>query len=664
MFILAAAVVAAAAAAAPASAFTATPKGRYVVRPPPSSSDRNLNFFSDRPRHTSLRTTEIKYAPSNQLFDEFLKAKERRGALMATQMFQQADTVIIEAIVQTMEKLPIKKNQNIFKQGEASDGSIYIVASGTFECVDEGTSEVKKECRTSDVFGEISPKFGTKRALTVKASSDDATVWKIPYQDFTDRIKSKTAAFDSSLVAAIEGNPDYAEYFAMKERSDTFQKIPLFKSLQPRDFDEVVRSASLRHVGEGEVLFNEGDQGDIMYIVKEGSVNIFSKKILKTCKKGEIFGEFAIFFSSSNQRQAGALAAESSQVWEIHRDVFFEAVQESDLSKQALDVYRDAYKDKSFSFEELWEYLKIKSRPKKKPVSFHSTFTIFSTGVACAALGQLLNPGIGDDGFFHVFDMNQNLSESSMLLFQISAWMLAASGVMGILRLPPNSPNNRKLLFQVWMWSNISEAAVLSSNFNSHPTAWWYDGFELPGASLLLATSIPTYAYTFLLVDDAIAGSNKGRASNPLFSNQGQAVAFSLLTVALLFPEQVIYVPYIFASNSAEYSRLVTVPSTEHGMNAILPTIQLFGVVQSSLGALFATLQFEKKIDPKTGAAIAFSALFLLNYDGLVPVFNTDPAFPTMKEFYSVFPPFTFVFFGSLVATILNAIRKRAQLSE
>ena len=587
---------------------------------------------------------------------------------MATQMFQQADGIIIEAIVQTMEKLPIKKNQNIFKQGEASDGSIYIVASGTFECVDEGTGEVKKECSTSDVFGEISPKLGTKRALTVRASSDNATVWKIPYQDnFASGIKSKTDAFDSSLVSAIEENPEYAEYFAMKERSDMFQKIRLFKSLQPRDFDEVVRSASLKRVGEGEVLFNEGDQGDTMYVIKEGSIDIFSaksKKVLKTCKKGELFGEFAIFFSTSNQRQASALAAESSRVWELHRDVFFEAVQESDLSKQALDVYREAYNDKSFSFEELWEYLKIKSRPKKKPVSIHSTFTIFSTGVICAAMCQLLSLGIGDDGFFHVFDLNQNLSESSMLLFQIAAWMMAATGVMGILRLPPNSPSNRELLFQVWMWSNISCAAVLSSNFNGNPTAWWYDGFELPGASLLLATSIPLYVYQLLIVDDAIAGSNKGRASNPGMANQGQAFAFSLVLIFTSFLSFGTFLPYIFGSNSAEFSSLITSPMTEIGINAIGSAPFLIVIFQSSLGALLATLQFEKKIDPATGAAIGLSVLFLINYDPLTFLFNPHPQLPTFMEMFSVWPPYTFVYFGPVVVTILQAIWKRAQLSD
>ena len=292
-----------AAGAAPACAFlmpfqTYTYTGRNMMLPssPLPSFDRNHNIFLDGP-------TELESAANNQLFDELLEAKERRDALMATEMFQTADGIIIEAIAQTMEKLSVEKNQNLFLKGEASDGSIYIVASGTFECVDEKTGEVKKECRTSDVFGEISPIFGTKRALTVRASSDDAAVWKTSYQDFTDGIKSRADAFGSSLVSAIGQNLEYAEYFAMKERSDIFQKIPFFKSLKPRDFDEVVKSASLRNLTEGEILFNEGDRGDTMYVVKEGIIDVFSeesKKVLKTYKRGGSFGELALFFSEAN----------------------------------------------------------------------------------------------------------------------------------------------------------------------------------------------------------------------------------------------------------------------------------------------------------------------------------------------------------------------------
>jgi hypothetical protein len=407
-----------------------------------------------------------------------------------------------------------------------------------------------------------------------------------------------------------------------------------------------------------------------MYVVKEGSIDIVSEKskqILKTCKKGDSFGELAIFFSESNQRQASAVAAESCQLWEVNKDVIFNAAQESDLSEQALSAYREVYKDKRFSFEEFWEYLKIKSRPKNKPVSFHSTFSIFSTGVACAAQGQLLRPGIDQDGRLHIFDFYQNLSDSSAFLFQISAWMLAAAGVMGILRLPPNSPNNRKFLFENWMWLNLANAAILSSNFNGHPTAWLYDGFELPGTSIILATNFMAYVTNLQLIDDAIAGSNKGREANPLLDNQGKAIFFSLVSVAPLYILQALPLPNIFASNAEEYSALATT-FTDLGVNSILSAVYFTVILQTSIFALLATLQFEKKIDPKTGDTIALLVLFLLSYDGLLTAFFPDSRVlalsPTLSEklSFDLSPAFNVVFIGGVVVTIVQALWKRAQL--
>eukprot|EP00984_Skeletonema_dohrnii_P019529 scaffold9354_cov88-Skeletonema_dohrnii-CCMP3373.AAC.1 len=682
MLLVLAAVVApwSAAVSAYASAFI-TPfqatTGRYVydvvtLPLPPSLS--NHKFF-EWPHHTtsSLRvrvTTEPAKSNHNQLFDDFLQAKERRDALLSTAMFQKADGVIIEAIVQTMEKIPVEKNQNLFLQGEASDGSMYVVASGTFECVVEETGEVKKECRMSDVFGEISPKFGTTRALTVKASSDDATVWKIPYQDFIEGIKSKTDTFDNSIVSAIEQNPEYAAYFAMKKRSDVFQKSAFFKSLQPRDFDEVVKSAHLRHLAEGEVLFNEGDQGDTMYVVKEGSIDIISeksKKVLKTYKQGGAFGELAIFFSESNQRKASARAAEDTQVWEIKKDVLFEVVQESDLATQALNAYRAAYKDKQFNVAELKDYLAVKSRPKKKPVSFHSTFTIFSAGFAVAAESMQVSPGLGSNGYFQIFDIYQNLSSSSLMQFQIAAWLMAASGVMGIFRLPPNSPNNRRLLFQFWTWTNLSNAAILSSNLCGYPAMGWYDGLKFPGDILILSTVLMTYISSLRLLDDAIVGSNRGREANPLATTRVQAFTISLVAIVLSFVTQTsVLIGILSEAGVSTFSMMSLEEGSEFA--TVLRMLGVFywpAILQSSVGALLATLQFEKKISPKTGAFIAIVFLSILNYDGFYTLFKHPSQMPDMSElYYFACPPYFYVYWGAVFVTIAQAFWKRAQFDE
>ena len=510
----------------------------------------------------------------------------------------------------------------------------------------------------------------------MKASSNDATVWRIPYRDFIDGIKPKIDAFDECVVTEIENNPEYASYFAMKEKTDVFRKCPFFKPLEGRDFNEVVQNAELRLLAEGQVLFEQGDEGDTMYVVKEGSIDIVSEKskqILKTCKKGDSFGELAIFFSESNQRQASAVTAENCQLWEVKKDILLNAAQESDLSEQALSAYREVYKDKSFSPGEYLEYLKIKSRPKKKPVSFHSTFSIFSTGVAFASLGRVFRPGMGRCGF-QIFDVYQNISTSTMVMLQVSAWMIAVSGVMGILRLPPNSPQNREVFFKVSMWLSIFIATLLSSNVNANPTAWFINAFEFPGKLIVVIPFTMTIVELLRMIDDAIAGPNTGRESNALATNRTLAFGVSLLLVIMMYALASINVIYVLCSNFEAYTDDLVTVLTHAGMNGIVPIVQFTTTMISSLGGLLLTLQFEKKINPTTGAVLAVTAMVLLNYDGaLAPILHVpaileqtgsiggeeSPAKILPLFLFEHSPAFFFCYWGATLATILNALGKR-----
>ena len=467
-----------------------------------------------------------------------------------------------------------------------------------------------------------------------------------------------------SLVTAIEKNPEYASYFDMKERSDVFRKCPFFKPLQARDFDEIVKNAELRLLAEGQVLFKQGDEGDTMYVVKEGSIDIVSEKskqILKTCKKGDSFGELAIFFSETNQRQASAVAAESCQLWEVNKDVLFNAAQESDLSEQALSAYREVYKDKRFSFREFWEYFKIKSRPKKKPVSFHSTFSIFSTGMAVAALVQLFKPGYGRCGF-QFFDAVHNLSDSTVHLLQKVGWMLSASSVMGIARLPPNAPASRRFQFISSAWGILLLTALLSSNFNYHPTAWWYNGLKFPGNLFLIGIGIAGQVSLLQMMDDAIAGSNKGREANPLAATRVSSFLLTIFILLLWFLVNNTFIPHIMAgSNPALFKESVLVLDQQK-MNGLFVFNIFSGIIQPSLGSLINTLQFEKKISPKIGAVLGLIVVVLFNFDGTLP-FRMPNILPTLSvsllDSFSLFPLYTFMYWGITLAAIMNAFRRK-----
>lgn len=83
---------------------------------------------------------------------------------------------------------------------------------------------------------------------------------------------------------------------------------------------------------EGKVLFEEGDVGDTMYIIKEGSIRISKKiggkeHILAVLGKGDFFGEMAIV--NRVTRTATATAASRVQLLSFNRQGFLSMIEKN-----------------------------------------------------------------------------------------------------------------------------------------------------------------------------------------------------------------------------------------------------------------------------------------------------------------------------------------------
>lgn len=100
--------------------------------------------------------------------------------------------------------------------------------------------------------------------------------------------------------------------------------------------------ASEKSLDRGEVLFEQGDEGDALYAIIEGTLEVSflamsgRKLALSLMRPGEIFGEIALF--DSGPRTATITAAEPSRVLRVRRnDVMNQIRQHPDL---AVDMIR------------------------------------------------------------------------------------------------------------------------------------------------------------------------------------------------------------------------------------------------------------------------------------------------------------------------------------
>ncbi len=96
-----------------------------------------------------------------------------------------------------------------------------------------------------------------------------------------------------------------------------------------------------KKLSPGEVLFNEGDRGDVMYLIKEGQIKITKGKgpderVLAVLKEGDFFGEMAIIDGSP--RSATATAIEPASLLVIDKETFKAKIKENPLIEYVLET--------------------------------------------------------------------------------------------------------------------------------------------------------------------------------------------------------------------------------------------------------------------------------------------------------------------------------------
>jgi len=90
-------------------------------------------------------------------------------------------------------------------------------------------------------------------------------------------------------------------------------------------------------VAAGAFIFQEGDTGEVMYVVKSGSVDIMlGNRLLETVEPGGIFGEMALI--DGGARSAGARARTDCEVVPLDQKAFAFMVTETPYF--ALEVMR------------------------------------------------------------------------------------------------------------------------------------------------------------------------------------------------------------------------------------------------------------------------------------------------------------------------------------
>ena len=105
------------------------------------------------------------------------------------------------------------------------------------------------------------------------------------------------------------------------------QEIPLFHDLSQEQLRSIAKDVQPRRFGQGELIFREGDPGQVLYLVQAGQVRIYvngldgsETSVILFGRPGDMFGELAVI--DGLPRSATAVALDETLLYTISRESF------------------------------------------------------------------------------------------------------------------------------------------------------------------------------------------------------------------------------------------------------------------------------------------------------------------------------------------------------
>jgi len=154
---------------------------------------------------------------------------------------------------------------------------------------------------------------------------------------FQEAFNAEIARFDPTLVhtfdmfmrsAELAGTFSPDQLAALAER---LGKIEIFKHVSPANLENLSRAIDMQTFEPGFVVFREGDEGDAMYLIERGEVDITvqdragQEKLLRTFGPGDVVGEFSLL--DGRPRSASMRARTQCEVLRLQRQVFMRFIQ-------------------------------------------------------------------------------------------------------------------------------------------------------------------------------------------------------------------------------------------------------------------------------------------------------------------------------------------------
>ena len=194
-----------------------------------------------------------------------------------------------EVIIQKVENI-----ENLKKK-------LYVLLSGNL--IEKETSDIIAS--RGELYGDAMIKYNKVPNYTIIGVND-----------------VKLVEFDwESIVEELGFGLNTKKLFSLFSKVDNLKNISLFKETPTNKLVDIVKLMKKKTFKKDQIIFKEGEIGDILYMIKKGTVNILKdKKQIREYGQGVCFGEIALLFDEP--RTATAISACDSTIYYLTKNDF------------------------------------------------------------------------------------------------------------------------------------------------------------------------------------------------------------------------------------------------------------------------------------------------------------------------------------------------------
>jgi CRP-like cAMP-binding protein/RsiW-degrading membrane proteinase PrsW (M82 family) len=241
---------------------------------------------------------------------------------------QQLGSDAIEKILEDMEGMFGPDNATLIRQLFVIQANIGILKNNLKSPVGNRLkqaweSDIERLRKEMDDIRSILGTYIMTLLRSILDEDDDAN-WDNFSQSMTQYDPAHVHSFDVFINASRASNaisPEEIEAIANRIKT-----IAFFQNVDLADLDNLSRAISFRQYSNGQIIFSQGEEGDAMYLIDRGSINIFIKgedgneKLLRSFQSGDVVGEIALL--DGGKRTASARAYGSLRVMILQRQHF------------------------------------------------------------------------------------------------------------------------------------------------------------------------------------------------------------------------------------------------------------------------------------------------------------------------------------------------------